>query len=449
MATSTRAFLIELYEEYLEEASFLYEQRFSLFNNPEISWKKIGEFEERFEAHIDGLVVGEALAVEVCQRRALEGDFGELHVAARVFCRQNKRDLLFAMLEEIDVKDAEKVQAMGDALKYEGPTAWYDDLWLLCRTNRFLIPLLTKIAAYRGAEVRNLERILQETAAEDLADVIWACGRLRQIDVRNQLRTYLEHEDPAVQSAAATALLRLGDIATLDCCLHRLASSSWPAIPLGLAGSRMAVRAFPEESRKDPPTFDQLLAIGLLGQTSLVSFLLRSLGSPESAEAAAIALELITGAHLNETVFVPEPLDEDELFAEERESLGANQGPRRPDGRPFGTNVTRLSQKPEDWQLWWSERGDDFNPELRYRYGRPYSHSVLVDVLKSGQSPHLIRRLAHEELVIRYGADVRFETDMFVRQQEQGIAMLQVWAERNLNRFREGCFYFAGSLQHS
>ena len=47
MAISAKTFLIELYEEYLEEASFLYEQRLSLLVNPEISWKKIGEFEER------------------------------------------------------------------------------------------------------------------------------------------------------------------------------------------------------------------------------------------------------------------------------------------------------------------------------------------------------------------------------------------------------------------
>ena len=38
----------------IEEASFLYEQRLSLFDDPEITWLDIEDFEERFEAHIDG-----------------------------------------------------------------------------------------------------------------------------------------------------------------------------------------------------------------------------------------------------------------------------------------------------------------------------------------------------------------------------------------------------------
>src|SRR5262245_37604966 len=70
MATTIRDFYIRLYQEYLEEASFLYEQRLTLFDDPEITWKDIHDFEERFEAHIDGLVVGEELALEVCKTQA-------------------------------------------------------------------------------------------------------------------------------------------------------------------------------------------------------------------------------------------------------------------------------------------------------------------------------------------------------------------------------------------
>jgi hypothetical protein len=96
MATSTRAFLIEPYGEYFEEASFLYEQRLSLFEDLEVSWEDIGDFEERFEAHIDGLVVGDELALKVCQTQASEGDVGERHAALRVFCRQNRAEWIRA-----------------------------------------------------------------------------------------------------------------------------------------------------------------------------------------------------------------------------------------------------------------------------------------------------------------------------------------------------------------
>jgi hypothetical protein len=55
-------FETELYQEHLEEVSFLYELRLTLFDDPEITWLDISDFEERFEAHIDALVVGEGPA---------------------------------------------------------------------------------------------------------------------------------------------------------------------------------------------------------------------------------------------------------------------------------------------------------------------------------------------------------------------------------------------------
>ena len=85
---------MELYEEHLEEASFLYAQRLTLFDDPEIMWVTIGEWDERLEAHIDALVIGEDLALEVCDKQAAEGDFGVLFAAICVFCRQKRFDLL-------------------------------------------------------------------------------------------------------------------------------------------------------------------------------------------------------------------------------------------------------------------------------------------------------------------------------------------------------------------
>jgi len=86
-------FAIGIYLEYLAEFSFLYEQRLSLRDDLELTWKDICDFEERFEAHIDELVVGEDLALEVCKQQASEGDFGELH--ARCGCSAGKSDWIW------------------------------------------------------------------------------------------------------------------------------------------------------------------------------------------------------------------------------------------------------------------------------------------------------------------------------------------------------------------
>jgi uncharacterized protein (TIGR02270 family) len=450
MATSTRTFLIELYEEYLEEASFLYEQRLSLLQNPEISWKKIGDFEERFEAHIDGLVVGGDLGIEVCKRRVEEGDFGELHAALRVFCRQNRKELVSAILKELDLEDAEKVRAARDALKYELPTSWYDDFWGLAEVKASLVPILLSVFGYRRANVaKDLPRIVLEAPSSSLPHVIWACGRLRETDTCPELRMHLEHEDEAVQVAAAVALLRHGNTAAFEHCVRSIPHSCWAFVPLGLAGSRRTVEQLLEVACKNGANNDLLIALGLLGDVSAIPTLLSCLGKPNVASSAAVALQLIGGAGFFETVFIPEQIDEDELFEGEREEMKGGQVPTPLGGKSFGTTVTRLSQKVEDWQNWWAENESSFNHQLCYRCGKPSSPECLVEVLMSDWVPHNIRNLAYEELVIRYGMDVPFEADMFVAGQQKALEQIALWVEANSSRFQKGARYFGGGPMFS
>jgi hypothetical protein len=189
-----------------------------------------------------------------------------------------------------------------------------------------------------------------------------------------------------------------------------------------------------------------LLALGLLGDISAIELLLAHLADPKLVESSARALNLILGAEIYEEVFIPEEVDEDELFEEEREKFKQGQVPTRPDGKPFGTTITRLSQKPEEWRNWWSKNRSRFTPNIRYRNGKPYSPACLLENLESEKSPRKIRQLAYEELVIRYGIDFPFETDMFVVQQKKAIANYAEWIKTNGKRFRDGEWYFAGQL---
>ncbi|MDL1964425.1 MAG: hypothetical protein LWW98_08860 [Deltaproteobacteria bacterium] len=150
MTQTISDFETELYQEHLEEASFLYEQRLTLFDDPEITWLDIEDFEERFEAHIDALVVGEEPALNVCKTQVMEGDFGELHAAVRVFCRQNRLDFVQECLEALDPKDAERVQAISDALNHELPAEWKEKfICILSEGDQKLIPVVAKLIGYR------------------------------------------------------------------------------------------------------------------------------------------------------------------------------------------------------------------------------------------------------------------------------------------------------------
>ncbi len=445
MATSPRAFLIELYEEYLEEASFLYEQRRTLLNNPEITWKKIGEFEERLEAHIDGLIVGDELAQDVCMRHVAEGNFGELFAATCVFCRQDRRDLVLSIFDQLDPDDPEKARAIADALKYELPGAWVSDFLVLLNSgDPKLAPVLARAFAYRRLPCGpQLMSAMKRCATSALPEVVWGLGRVPTEPSRGPLLDYMSSEEEPVRSAAAIALLRMGERKAVDYCIAQAESHSWPILPLGLAGGHNTLALITELVMKNGSA-DCITALGLLGDPVSVPLLISQLVEPETAAPAATALQCVTGAGLYETVFVPDEVEEDELFEPEREKLKQGIKPTRGDGRPFGSNVTRISQNPEDWNEWWTANQMRFTPSVSYRNGGPASPVRLVEMLTADKTPHELRSCCLEELVTRYGKDVGIEIDTPVSRQIASLAEAFAWGLASAKRFQEGAWYFAG-----
>ncbi|WHZ21852.1 MAG: hypothetical protein OJF47_000964 [Nitrospira sp.] len=445
-----RRFYVELYKEHLDEASFLYGQRLSLLDNPEMTWKDLAEFEERFEAHIDALVVGKDLALEMCRDAAVEGDYGELHAAVRVFCRQRQLDSLFGLLEGLKPTDEQKVRAMRDALKHELPEEWTDEfLSRLSSGDPRLAIVFPEVFGYR--RVQRACQVLERLAGSEVPDpatVLWALGRLgASSSALPSLKECLTRSESDVQKAAALALARLGNKDIVAHCAQVVPQNSWAALILGLAADRSAVNLLLERVRNRTADRNVLLGLGLLGDMAAVEVLQSYLSNADLGESAALALNLITGAQLYEQVFIPELVDEDELFDEERGTLKQGEPFMRPDGRPYGSTVTRLSLKLEAWQRWWSANKLRFDPNLRYRNGKPYSPARLLENLVSEQSPRQVRQLAYEEFVIRYAVDFPFETDMSVAQQEVALTQYAEWVKVNGDHFQEGSWYFAGQLQ--
>ena len=442
-----KEFYIDLYLEHLSESSFLYEQRLSLLDDPEITWKGIDDFEQRFEAHIDGLVVGEDLALEVCKQQAIEGDFGELHAAIRVFCRQNRFDLLKEITEGIDPEEKERIKAVSDAINEEFPENWNSNLVQLLNENypnaRAILPKLMGYKRLKFCEP--LLELLQKNDVRNIPEILWTLGRLRDEKIRVPLfNNYLQQNDEAISSAAALALLRIGELKVINFCQHSV-SKNWTLLLLGFSGNHWVIPDILKIGILDKAHPDCLIALGLLGDISAVEVLLNHLTNKELGKSAAQSLNLITGAELYEDVFIPEEIDEDELFEEELEKLKAGEPIYQP-GKEPGVTLNRISQKPEDWINWWNINKSKFNPKVRYRNGKPYSPSCLLENLESEKSSRKIRQLAYEEFVIRYNIDFPFETEMPVVKQKQSIAKYEQWVKENENRFNKGQWYFAGKL---
>jgi uncharacterized protein (TIGR02270 family) len=445
--TATRSFNVELYREHLEEASFLYEQRLSLYDDPELSWLDIGKFEERMEAHLDALVLGQGLAVEICRYRAEEGEVGELYAAVCVFCRVSRRDLLEAVLKGLDPDDEARSQAVSDAMKDEMPTELAQALASgPAGGDDKVIPMLVNCLGYRRFATDGvLDTLINRLSGKASARLVWGLGRIAVNGVATQLAGCFDDEDAAIRTNAVIALLRAGDIRALAACRERTLRRD-PAmyLPLAVSGARSDAMLL-RDAVLTKTTPAALLALGVFGDLGALQPLVDKLNDIALAAAAATALQLITGADLQEEAFIPEVVSEDELFEEELQVYRkTGEGPKRSDGLAFGLNVKRQSQNPGDWRKWLREHESHFDPTLRYRLGKPFSLTTLVDTLASPSSGRQVRSLAYEELVIRYCIDVPFETEMRVSEQSRQINEITALCRAHETSFRPGQWYFAG-----
>ncbi len=448
MAVSLYAFYTELYEEHLEEASFLYEQRHAFFHDPDISWIEIQDVENRFEAHIDALVIGGDAALEVCVARVVEGDPGELHAAIRTFCRQRRIDLLEQVLDELDIEDEDRVAAACDALKHEWPGAWTADIERLIREHPHgAKALLPTVIGYRRLPLDQLlVSLLSDCPEAHLHAPIWSLGRLRTPHPPSisALTPFQEHPDPILVAAAALAMMRMSQPLSAECAVQPSEACDFRTLlQIMLAGGARDTAFLLERLDDSDGASDIALALGVLGDLRAILPLIQRLEDDSVAGSVALALNLITGAGLYEEVFVPDEVDPDELLDHEIEKLDRGES-LYPPGQVPGTTIERLSQDAATWQQWWQDNLGRFRTGIRYRNGRPFTPDCLLDNLRDERSPYFVRQTAYEELVVRYKIDVHFETDMPVPGQLTAVYRMAEIISQGNSQWQAGQWYYAG-----
>jgi len=444
-----RDFLVGLYQEHLEEASFLFEQRRHLFTDDELSWIQLAEFEDRLEAHLDALVVGGDLALEVCRAAASDGDSGQLFAAVTVFCRLEQAPLLAHVLKVIDLTQEERTAALSEALRYELPVAWRDScLRAIEQGDERLVPVLAKAMAYRRLRIdAALLPRLSTAGTTALPALLWCIGRTATAVSAAPVRGLVPSEDQPTSAAAVRAALRLHDEPTFHWLMSSARGGRFDPVALGLAGGPSAVGVLLDALASPEPSADVVIALALLGDLAAVRPLAESLSIERLARHVAEALHVITGADLIEEVLIPDEISEEEMFPDEVAAYReTGQRPRRPDGEPFGTKARLVSREAGVWQEWLSANASRFTRGTRYRFGRPCTPRVLYDCLRSVTFPKAYRPFAAEELLIRYGIDLPLETDMFVAQQMEILDAAQRRIDEAAAIFERGRWYFAGQI---
>lgn len=439
------AFHQELYEEHLEEASFLYECRAKFIHDDELSWTDLHDYEQRFEAHLQGLAGGGDHALDICTQAALGDQPGDVYVAMRLLCLNHDVRKMVTLLEQASLEDADVFQALVDGLCHGCPDSWFPELISHAeKQNGPVSAVVLRVLAWRQASQAESFIFNRWGQPELLNHLSWGLCRVPvgklNYDVGQRL---LNGEAWEFQSEAAFGVLQTGDKALLSALS---ADMRWARVALGLAGSRAHALAL---LKATPVTTMSILALGLLGEVLAVEPLLRFLNDPRGASQTALALQLITGADLWEEVFIAEEVEEEDLLEHELPDFRAGEQVKNPNGNPAGEYVVRLCQSEDRWRRWWAQNQASFQTGIRYRYGKPFTPNSLVESLKRERSPNKIRYLAHLEFQIRYGFKVPFELEMPIPQQRQALEAYARWTESNQTRFRPGAWYFAETLQTS
>ncbi|MEQ1850437.1 MAG: hypothetical protein ABMA01_02480 [Chthoniobacteraceae bacterium] len=421
--------MIELYREYLSDASFLYDQRQALLADPEVAWSDVDSFDERLEACLDGLVVGGELAIEVCKDRLETGDPGEAFAAIRVICRQGLRETVLAIAGKLTVDELERLSGIVDGLKHDCPETWLNDLAGMDLSDAQLI-LFARVAGYRRWKraAARLAAALPSASLAAVPDVLWAMGRTGTAQMKNALVPRLRDPDERIRVRAADGLLALGDPSIGNLCDASAAGEPWAPRIGAVAGGSAARAVLQAIAVSRNSSSEAIVALGMLGDAKTVPVLIDLLARGVHPDACAQALDLIVGAGVRETVFVPEPAVADED--------GATSAPQlRPDGKPYGSTVNRLSLNPEQWRKRWDECAHNFKPNVRYRLGQFWSPETVLSTIEAPCTPARIRVWSANELHLHFGYEWPFEIEMPVKEQLGLLAAARSWVTANAGRF--------------
>ncbi|MEY4766823.1 MAG: hypothetical protein RI907_3496 [Pseudomonadota bacterium] len=430
-----REFLIPLYTEHLEEASFLYGLCRSRRRDDEWPWTDVADTEARLEAHLDALVLGGDLALETGLARLPDADAGEWFALAAVVARRALAPQMAHLLRLVPLDQPGHLQALADALCQEVPAAWQASLVQSLQAGAEAHPVLWSLAWRR--RWLPADQVVALARRVPLAARPWCQGAWPLLAAPGAAGLLAESPlPPADDMPWAPAIGPDAASAHLAAQRGHLLPTDAPLATACVGGAEAAqalVRRWLAAGPTAPDAVATCVAVGLCGELSAVRPLLSALADGGLAPHAAQALYLITGAPLFEQVFVP---DEDDDEAEARPARPLQAGgalPKPGDGRTRGEMKRLLSQDPARWQAWLSAHSGQFQAGRRHRLGQPWQAQVLLDALQSADYPKALRPLLPLELWWRHGIDLPFDTDLRVALQRQlfSQATAAVAAERS------------------
>ncbi|MFL5344934.1 MAG: HEAT repeat domain-containing protein [Hyalangium sp.] len=380
-------------------------------------WPKLGDLEQRIDAHVDAMRAGGTVALELAREAMAGGDDAQamagLHVVAS-FQEAEGTDGLGELLHALEEAASDLLHIWEEVLVLsEHPRVAERTAPLLASPRPEVRALAARILGRRHeGKAERLLPLLDDASAEVRSAAVMALARLDYRPAVTAIENLLQYVPVSEWEPLTFAALCLGSPRALRHC--RQACQAGGDIPSGFP--RLLAMAGEE---RDLPLLQKLCshpklapraiaALGILGVPSSVPFLIEQLASDalEVRLAAGTALNLLTGANLSVTARVREEGDE----------------PDEP-----GREVRFPNTDATVWTDWWDGHAPRFSGSRRFRRGKPLSLGLCVEELADPHSPFEIRERAAQELRIHSGQAIGFEPDWPIRRQRAAVDRWQEW----------------------
>ena len=311
------ATIASIVEGHVEDAAFLWTRRRGEIDGPLLDETEIGRIDQRLEANLEGLDASGLAGWAVAKARLTDfADAGELFVVGAIAMRAGSREAVAEALSLAVPMGERGVSALSGAVARtprEDLRPFVAD-WLYSRDARQRSLALAALSHHRADPGDHLADLLRDPDAGVRIRALRFTGRLKRVQHAQQVADRLQGENANERLAAAEALCLLGEQRVAWPAIDRIAQTE-PELCRGAIELRLLTTPAGEAKRWLGARLDQPLSrlaavasVGLLGDRSVMPWLIEKMRDPETVSAAGEALRDLFGVDFDETdTFTTDP----------------------------------------------------------------------------------------------------------------------------------------------
>ena len=389
----------EIYERYVDEASFLWILRSIAVDQPHYTTEEIAELEQRIDAHLSGLMTSVELGWQACEKALTLEEPGEVFTATVIAVR-NHDMVKIQKAVEVGLSNPRATEGLISAFGWL-PTnlarPWIEKFIASKDMNHKYLGIAASSVRREDPGVSLATLLNREDCQQHNALYMRALrliGELRRQDLMPVLQVEQTSENPDAIFWSAWSAILLGHKSVVN----RLQPFVINAGPHQLKAAQLAFRILPVETarewistlaKNDTHARIVIKATGILGDPHAVNWLIGKMADTKLARLAGEAFTQITGIDFSEHSLAAEsPADQAQLpnddAADDDVGLDEDENLDWPDV----AKVTAL----------WRNHGQHFMVGQRYFLGKPITTDWLKQKLATGTQRQ--RHVAAMELAL-------------------------------------------------